>query len=137
MKKLALLLAISLGMAGLVATTGSATASPYPGTVTTRIARVVMPSALKRGQRLHITVKVAASGNATPVGNVVVTVKRVSGHPQRVIRTAITRTKGGTAVLHLGKIMRVAKYKVTIRFFAKSGTVFKDSSTTRSLRVVR
>lgn len=138
MKKLiAAIFVALLTTAGLVATTTSTAnaACPYTQCVATD-AKIAVPLTVKAGKAATIKVTVKAkSGNASPVGRVTVTVKKVGGG----FTQKISKSVGGgkTYAFVTKRLTKAGKYTATAVYVPKSGSVFKGDTTTKSFRVVR
>lgn len=132
MKKLALLLATALAFSGLVAiSSGTATASPYPGTVSTH-SKVAVKHKKSHKKHLRPTIRVTTSGNATVKG--VVRIRAINRNGR--IRT-YSFVYSGNHAYTLPRLPR-GIYKIKVTFVPKSGSVFKGStgSSTHRVRIV-
>jgi hypothetical protein len=115
--------------AGLVSFAGaSAQAVDYPGTVATTT-KATAPNSVKAGGKAVVSVKVAA-GNAKPVGKVTVTIKGKGFTFKKTVSYS-----GGKVSVPSSKLTKKGSYKVTVKFAAADGSVFKDSKATDTIKV--
>lgn len=129
MKKLALLLTVALAFTGLVGVSGSANASPYPGTVKTKVHKVKVKHNVSRHKHAHVKGVVGAkSGNARAVGTVIIRLVRHGQKHQyrKAIVVRVVQLKDGRFNVKLPKLKH-GVWHVTIKYLAKNGTVFKDT----------
>lgn len=138
MKKLiAAIFVAVLATAGLVATSaGTAQAAcPYTQCVPTKTV-MTAPAAVKKGAKAAISVRVLPrSGNARPVGRVVLTIQRVGGGFKQTTSKAVSNNR---RVLFVSKrLTKLGKYRVSAAYAPKGGSVFKSSQTSKTFRVVR
>jgi hypothetical protein len=136
MKKL---IATSLGAlvisAGLVASAGTAAqADPYPGTVATS-STAFAADTVKKNQTANVCVKVEVkNGNGTPVGRVTISVTRKAGG---FSDSDTFGYAGGKVCFRTGKLHKLGSYSARVRFDARNGSVYKDSSDSTSFDVVK
>ena len=131
---LGLLVALVLATAPLLAVPTPASAGcPYTSCPVTHV-KVTGPPSVKRATRPALVVRVSLSGNATPVGKVVITVRRVGGGYSWKRTIAYT---GGSRKVLPPRVRKVGTYKVTARFTPKPNSIFRPSTGSRSFRVVR
>ncbi|MBZ5738481.1 hypothetical protein [Nocardioides mangrovi] len=129
MKKLLIgLIAALLMSGGLVATATTADAAPYPGSVKTKTSAKALGA---RPGHARIKVKISSSkGSKDPQGTVVfVFVNKRTGATKRFFYSA----SDGPVYSFSG--LRAGRYVVSIKFKAKEGSKWKDSSDSVSLRV--
>lgn len=137
MKKMALaLVAAAMVMTGLSAAPSEAT--PYPGTVGTRLTIVSAPSVIKVGQRANMRLRVTPrSGTATVKGRVTVMCIRFASGRRIVAQSGWQTYRGGT-VTALGPRLYAKRVWKCYGKFDGGSTVFKDSQKgPRYVRVVR
>ncbi|MDN4174531.1 hypothetical protein QWY28_16340 [Nocardioides sp. SOB77] len=125
MRTLSLLAASVLVTAGLAATAPAAVAEPYPGTVFTACdigGRANVPDAKPRPRS---TVHVKTAGTASPAGTLKVTYLRMKGGYKSKQSVAYSGRSKGFAGPRLAKRGR---YKVSVRFVPRAGSVWKPCS---------
>ena len=135
MKRLIIVgLTVLLSSFGLVATSGgTASADPYPGTVKTKC-RVLAKSPVQRGRHGVGSAFVSTSGNARPVGRIVIVVKRARGGAYFRQKSSY---EGRTVPFVTQKLRKPGLYTVRVSFHAKGGTVYQDCRNVASFRVNR
>ena len=139
MKKLiAALFAAVLMAAGLVVATGStasANCSPsqYSGCVQTKT-KVTVPASVPKGKKARICVTVKAKGsNATPVGRVVIKLKRNQGG---YFFKSSGAYSGGEVCVKSGKLNKRGGYTATAKFKSPKGSIFQNSTGSAGFDVV-
>ncbi len=134
MRLLGYLLALAL-LPVFVSPSASATCE-YTGGCEAPHVRLSVPSTVTQGTRPVIRFQVVAfSGNAEPVGKVVVGVKRRGGGfrwtATRSVSELVTRT------VRLTRLTKRGRYLVTARFVPKPDTIWKATVSTKSFKVER
>ena len=138
MKKLiAAIFVALLATAGLVATTTTTAnaACPYTSCVATEVKEGV-PLTVKKGRAATIKVQVIAkSGNASPVGRITVTVKKVGGGFLQKMSKSVYGGKTFSFVTK--RLFKTGRYTATAVYAPRAGSVFKGDAATKSFKVVR
>ncbi len=132
--------------AGLVAFGGaSATAAPtYAPTVTTDVV-VEKVKPVKAGQKLRLKLNIATAGTAAPKGKLKLVYKRKNAAGKWVALTKAQKKTLKRSIKFNGKAKKVTlgrpkvagKYRATVVFKPKAGTVFKKSKSTVKFKVKR
>lgn len=119
--------------AGLVAISPGVSAEPYPGTVETT-PKSGGPDRVKKGKRPKTHVNVKTSGNAKPEGRLRVTYTRKAGGFKR---TKTMPYEGGRVVFRGPKLKKPGKYFIKVTFLPAKDSVYKRSTRTYRIKVVR
>ena len=114
-------------------TVAAASAEPYPGTVPTTVT-VKHKQQVQKGKKVRVRATVTAAGNSSPTGRVKITVKRAAGGYKLVRFKAYS---GGTVKIRTGKLRKLGKYNVKVKYKPTAGSVWKKSKAKTSFRVKR
>lgn len=118
---------LMLALGALVVAPATATAAPYPGTVTTHCSYRV-PGHVKKRHNLHVAYRVRANGNAKPAGVVIFRVYRVKRHHLQHIRTYAHRYHDNKFhFTSLGSYKKVGRYATKMWFRPSQNSVYKYS----------
>ncbi len=140
MKLLASLIATSaMAFSLLVAVPTTASAAPYPGTVTTAC-HYAQARAVHRKQNFRVAYRITVDGNGSPRGWVYLRVYRIVHNRYHYIRQTISGNNGQSLRrVSLGRFYRKGRYATLVRFYptGKNSVYTQCTNGPRAFRVVR
>jgi hypothetical protein len=134
MKKFATLIATSaLALVGTMAAPAAQAADPYPQSVSTTCT-VTTNTPVRAGRTARVRVNWFSAGNASPRGDIRVTVIRRKD--DKVVRS-VERYFSGKALIFKFRKLKPSGYKVRVHAMAPKTSVFKSYRTRTFFRVTR
>jgi hypothetical protein len=106
---------------------------PYPGSVDTKC-DYSAPGSVKTNHAYNVKYAVKAHGNARPSGVVKFSVYRYNNGHWEFVRS-VSRNYTGPSSMSLGSFSNAGNYSTTMSFKPSPGSVYEQSSSSRSFRV--